>query len=219
MKAIIYLRTSSAANVEGDSPYRQNDAVMAYAGRNRIEVVACYWDAAVSGADFIRAREGFTAMVEQARADGIDMLLVENATRFARDIHVQCDGLRALRDQGLRLIDASTGTDMTNPSDPMQKAMIEMAGVFAGLEKGMLVAKLKHGRDRKRAQTGRCEGRKPYSEINPDLVRHAKRLARLNPTTKRRRSLREIAAELGRLGYLNAAGKPFDAGSVANLIT
>jgi DNA invertase Pin-like site-specific DNA recombinase len=50
-RAVAYLRTSSAANVgeEKDSAKRQTEAICAYAGRNGIEVVASFYDAAVSG--------------------------------------------------------------------------------------------------------------------------------------------------------------------------
>src|SRR4051794_17234627 len=52
-RAVGYLRTSSAANVgaEKDSAFRQDTAVMAHAARSGVEVVACFYDAAVSGAD------------------------------------------------------------------------------------------------------------------------------------------------------------------------
>jgi hypothetical protein len=36
-------------------------------------------------------------------------------------------------------------------------------------------------RDRKRAAAGKCEGRKSWAEINPELVREAKRLRRRSP--------------------------------------
>jgi hypothetical protein len=44
-----------------------------------------------------------------------------------------------------------------------------------------LVAKLKAARERKRAAAGKCEGRKPWSEIKPELVREANRLRRRSP--------------------------------------
>lgn len=53
---------------------------------------------------------------------------------------------------------------------------------------------------------------------NPELVREAKRLARKNPKTGEKRSLREIAAELERLGFVNSKGKPLAANQVARLI-
>ena len=44
-----------------------------------------------------------------------------------------------------------------------------------------LVQKLKAACDRKRLTTGKCEGRKSWAEINPELVHQAKRLRRRSP--------------------------------------
>jgi hypothetical protein len=69
-------------------------------------------------------------------------------------------------------------------------------------------------RDRKRAAAGKCEGRKSWAEINPELVREAKRLRR----RKRGNSLRAIAADLAARGYVNANGKEFSASLVASML-
>ena len=60
----------------------------------------------------------------------------------------------------------------------MLKAMIQVQGVFAELDKSMLVAKLKKAREAKKAKTGRCEGRKPYgyNEGEKALVKRIKQL-------------------------------------------
>jgi hypothetical protein len=50
------------------------------------------------------------------------------------------------------------------------------------------------------------------------LVREAKRLARKSPKTGEARSLREIAAELARLGHVTATGKAFSAVQVQRLL-
>jgi hypothetical protein len=97
--------------------------------------------------------------------------------------------------------------------------MRQIAGIFAQYEKARLVAKLKGARDRKSAELGRrIEGRKGYAETNPELVREAKRLARKSPKTGERRSLREIAAELERLGFTNGKGRRFAAVQITRLI-
>ena len=84
-------------------------------------------------------------------------------------------------------------------------------------EKARLVAKLKAARERRRATVGKCEGRKSWSEINPNLVREAKRLRRRLPKGHRR-SLREVAKELAKLGYQNERGAIFNAASIASML-
>jgi hypothetical protein len=63
-KAVAYLRTSSAANVgaDKDSEKRQRAAIQVYAMRAGIEIVDEFY-AAVSGADPIDQRRGFTDML------------------------------------------------------------------------------------------------------------------------------------------------------------
>jgi hypothetical protein len=64
--------------------------------------------------------------------------------------------------------------------------------------------------------TGKCEGRKSWSEINPELVREAKRPRRRSPKGHQR-SLREVANELGKLGYRDERGVTFHAASIASM--
>ena len=95
----------------------------------------------------------------------------------------------------------------------------QILGAVAEFEKASLVLKLRGARDRRSAALGRrVEGRKGYRATDPGLVREARRLARRNPKTGERRSLRAIAAELAGLGFLNGRGRPFAAAQVARLI-
>jgi DNA invertase Pin-like site-specific DNA recombinase len=63
--AIAYLRTNSAANVGADkhSDRRQREAITAFARRAGCDLVAEFYDAAVSGADPIDTRPGFAALL------------------------------------------------------------------------------------------------------------------------------------------------------------
>jgi hypothetical protein len=68
-------------------------------------------------------------------------------------------------------------------------------GAISEFDKAMTVAKLRGSRERKRRDTGKCEGRKSHAERNPELVAIAKRLRRQKPKGGRM-SLRAISAEL-----------------------
>src|SRR3546814_7223357 len=71
----LYYRTSSATNVgaDKDSLTRQQQAVRAYAAASRVTIEAEFYDAAVSGADRIDAREGFADLLGQIDKAGIEM--------------------------------------------------------------------------------------------------------------------------------------------------
>jgi len=84
-------------------------------------------------------------------------------------------------------------------------------------EKAMLVAKLRGARQRKKAASGKCEARKSYAELNPEAVALAKRLHRY-PVNNRKRSLRDIAAELEAAGHITGAGKRYAAAAIARMV-
>jgi hypothetical protein len=56
------------------------------------------------------------------------------------------------------------------------------------------------------------------AERNPELVALARRLRRASPKTGKRLSVREIAAELERAGYLNERGRRFHPNTIKNML-
>lgn len=214
--AVAYYRTSSAANVgaDKDSERRQREAVASYATAARLTVDAEFYDAAVSGADPVDARAGFVALLEYCEAHGVGVVLVENASRFARDLAVQLTGHALLHRLGIELVPVDAPTHFTDPT-PTAEMVRQILGAVSQFEKASLVAKLKHARQRIREETGRCEGRKAVPEA---VVAEARRLARKNPKTGQARSLRQVAAELARLGHLAPSGAPYFAASVSRML-
>jgi len=90
-------------------------------------------------------------------------------------------------------------------------------GSVSQFEKAMLVAKLKGARDRKKRDTGKCGGRKSYEERNPEMVALAKKLARYT-INGRKRSLRDIAAELEAGGHVAPGGTRYTATAGSRMI-
>jgi DNA invertase Pin-like site-specific DNA recombinase len=110
----------------------------------------------------------------------------------------------------------ANGDDLTDGSDPSRVMMRQIAGAFHQYEKARLVAKLKGARDRKRAAGGKAEGRKRWIDLKPELVQEAKRLR--GPSRRPARSLREIADELEKLGYVNERGVMFSPSSIKSML-
>jgi DNA invertase Pin-like site-specific DNA recombinase len=193
MTACAYFRTSSATNVgaDKDSLKRQQDAVRAYAEGAGVEIVREFYDAAVSGADPLDSRAGFSEMMAYMLGNGARTILVENAGRFARDTIIALTGYEYLKKQGVELIAVDAPTQFTDDTDSARMIRTILAAVSA-FEKDTIVSRLRKARDRKRAETGRCEGRKPI----PAEVIAAARAARA-----RGLSLRQVAAELQTLGF------------------
>jgi DNA invertase Pin-like site-specific DNA recombinase len=216
--AISYLRTSSAANVgaDKDSDRRQREAIQAFAKRAGYELVGEFYDAAVSGADPIDTRPGFTAMLERIESNGARTIIVETASRFARDLMVQEVGHAKLRERGIDLIAADNPGSFIDAT-PTAKLVRQVLGAISEFDKAMTVAKLRGARERKRRDMGKCEGRKSHAERNPQLVALVHQLRRRRPKGGQR-SLRAISAELVALGFLNENGRPFAAASVKSML-
>jgi DNA invertase Pin-like site-specific DNA recombinase len=127
-KALAYLRTSSAANVgtDKDSDKRQRAAIAAFAKSHGFQIIEEFCDPGVSGADPIETRPGFTALLDRIEGNGVRTVVVEDASRFARDLVTQELGVLALIGRGVRVLTAS-GDDLTNTDDPFKVAMRQIA--------------------------------------------------------------------------------------------
>jgi DNA invertase Pin-like site-specific DNA recombinase len=215
IEAVGYLRTSSASNVgqDKDSERRQRVAVERYARAAGYRIVDWFYDAAVSGADPIESRPGFARLLDRIESNGVGVVLVEDASRFARDLVAQELGLLMLVKRHVRVLTAN-GDDMTQSNDPSRVMMRQIAGSFSQYEKARLVAKLKAARDRRKAEVGKCGGRKSYAESNPQLVATAKQIKR----ERRHISLRKISEELARRGFLTPSGRHYAATAVQSML-
>jgi DNA invertase Pin-like site-specific DNA recombinase len=218
MKAVAYLRTSSKTNtgIDKDSEKRQLAAITAFARQAGYAIVGTYYDQAVSGADPVAARPEFARMLTALLANGARTIIVESPDRFTRDLAQQLLGHKLLADQGLTLIAASAPTHFTQDT-PTAIMVRQILGSVSEFEKTTLVAKLKASRDRRRALAGKCEGRKSLVELSPEAVALAKKLRRY-PVNGHKRSLREIAVELGKAGHVTRRGILYGATAVARMV-
>lgn len=218
IKAVAYFRTSSETNVgaDKDTLKRQRESISKFAKSAGYDLIAEYSDDAVKGSDPVDTRPGFAAMLDHVAGNGVRTIIVETASRFARDLIVQETGWRMLTDAGITLI-AADSPDCFQDDTPTAVMIRQILGSVSQFEKAMLVAKLKGARDRKKAATGKCGGRKSYAERDAAMVSSAKKLARY-PINGRKRSLREIAAELEVQGFKTETGKQFAATAVARML-
>jgi DNA invertase Pin-like site-specific DNA recombinase len=69
-----------------DSDRRQRAAITAFAKATGFEIEEWFCDPAVSGADPIDTRPGFSAMMRLIQSNGVRTVICETASRFARDL-------------------------------------------------------------------------------------------------------------------------------------
>ena len=193
---------------------RQRVAVEAYAKRAGYEIVESYYDAAVSGADALDARPGFAEALKRIASNGVRTIIVETASRFARDLIVAETGFRRLRDAGITLIAADAPNSFLDDT-PTSAFIRQVLAAVQELDKAMLVSRLKGARQRKRATGVKVEGRKSYGEADRSLaaVERAKALKVEGLT------LRQVAERLASEGYQTSAGTPYQFTAVGRMIS
>jgi DNA invertase Pin-like site-specific DNA recombinase len=219
--ALAYLRTSSAANVgaDKDSEKRQLAAIESYARRHGFELVQPpTYDAAVSGADPIDTRPGFRSMMAyMADHPECRTILVESASRFARDLAVQLAGHDLLKARGVAIVPVDAPAYFTEDT-PTAVMVRQILGAISQFEKAITVLKLRAARDRKRATGAKVEGRKSHLESRPSVVKLAKKLLWANKRMKQRRSLRQISSALAAQGHHSSSGKPYSASAIRSML-
>ncbi len=152
-----------------------------------------------ASSDDIDNRPGFVAMLQRIASNGIGVILVETASRFARDLVVQETAHKKLRQLGIELI-AADSPDTFVHDTPTAVMVRQILGAVAQFEKAALVTKLKGARARKRAETGKCEGRKSHAKTRPEAVALAKQLRRVSFNSGKRLSYAKIAEQLEQAG-------------------
>ena len=220
--AVGYLRVSGRAQLDGGGFGRQKDAIGRLAASLGLKVLAWFEEEAVSGTTSEEERPAFQEMLEALMANGCRTIIVESLDRLAREYGIQEQLLVYLSSKGVSLIAANTGEDVSAAitADPMEKALIQMQGIFAELERSILVGKLRKARERKRREAGKCEGRPVYGSL-PGEAEVLELIRRLNrkPRGGRRPSFQRIADALNAEGVLTRySRKPWDRGTVRAIV-
>ena len=221
--AVAYMRCSGLGQADGDTWDRQEASVRKYAAGNSLTVADGDWfrDVGISGTKDMGDRPGLAALLDRVESNGVRVVLVENATRLARDLMVSEVILQQLRDAGCRVISCDSGTNLIDESDddPTRRLIRQVLGAVAEFDRRVTVLKLRAARERIRRRTGQCEGRKPYGS-RPGEAAVIERIRTLyrKPHGRSRRSLQEIADTLNADGVTTRTGKPWAKGTLHQII-
>lgn len=156
MKLVAYVRVSTAGQVsDGYGLGVQEKAVKAWAKNNGHRIVRLIREEGVSGAKEAVDRPGLSDALLAIREREADGLLIPRLDRLARALTVQEATLAIVWRDGARVFAADTGEILKDdPDDPMRTAMRQVVGVFAELDRRMVVKRLRDGRAAK-SLTGR----------------------------------------------------------------
>ena len=220
IRCVSYLRTSSLTNSgsDKDSQSRQEGVINTYAEQNGYTIAESAYDEGRSGADPLVDREGFDQLLQFCREHSITTILVESSNRYARDKDVAVKGFYMMEDYGINsLIDCEAGLDLLgswNSGKAYEAILPFLKMIIAEDEKREVVRRLKSGRDRKKAEIGKCGGRKSLIEKWGNDIRVSAVRAR-----RRGQTFDNISQWLAnKYGVVTESGSPLSRGQVWHLV-
>ena len=177
-ECLIYMRTSTLTNRDGDSKNRQKSSIMKWVKSNGYSVKGEYWDIE-SGKMDTMDRPEFMRMISDSESMGVKILVFSDQSRLSRDIIVQESTFRLLTSRGYSLISSENPNSFLEDF-PTSNLIRQILGSFSEFDRSSTVSKLKKSRIRKREsnrekgivtrkRTGKCEGSKRILEIHPEL--------------------------------------------------
>lgn len=216
MNAVAYLRVSGKDQVDGGGFDRQNGSCSNLASAKQFTVARTFEEKAIPGWKDEDERPAFKEMIAYMLDSQTKIVIIESLDRLARSYRVQEQLILYLAAKDLTLYSANTGENITEAvmGDPMKKALVQIQGVFAELDKSMIVAKLRKGRQRVKALRGRCEGGKPFGHYEGEGLILASILAQ----GKAGFPCKDIAERLNSRRLPTRSGKPWSGPVIAKIL-
>ncbi len=154
-KCYIYMRVSTAMQVDGYSLEAQKDWLTKFAEFQKMDVVREYCDAGKSGKN-ITGRPEFSQMLRDIAdgRDGVDYILVFKLSRFGRNAADVLNSLQYIQDFGVNLICVEDGIDSSKDSG---KLTITVLSAVAEIERENILVQTMEGRKQK-AREGKWNG-------------------------------------------------------------
>jgi DNA invertase Pin-like site-specific DNA recombinase len=214
--AVAYCRVSGPSQISGDGFPRQIAAITASCESKGFELIHEYLEEAVPGKLDEESRPAFQEMISDLLGNGCRTIVVEALHRLAREYRTQEHLVIYLASKGITLISADTGEDITAAmmGDPMRRALVQIQGIFAELEKNLLVAKLAKARQRRKERVGKGQGRHAFGE----KLGEAQTLEQIWEWRATGATCAHIADDLNALQFKTRSGKPWRASVVSKIL-
>ncbi len=163
IRAVGYIRVSSTSQLDGYGLAAQEADIRKAAKSHGLKLTDVVRDEGVSGTLEAVQRPGLAEALARIESGEVEALLVPRLDRLARRLTIQEAALAQVWKHGGVVVAADQGeVPKDDPDDPMRTAMRMMMGVFSQLERSMIVARLKRGRQMKHANGGYAAGRPPF---------------------------------------------------------
>jgi DNA invertase Pin-like site-specific DNA recombinase len=143
-------------STDGQTTDNQRRVLTEVADRRGWTLFSAYEDAGVSGAKGRDKRPGFDAMLKDATRRRFDVLMFWSIDRLGRSTAAVAAALAELEAAGVAVYADKEAVDATTPGG---RAMLQMAAVFAELERSMIRERVMAGLARVRAEGKKKLGR------------------------------------------------------------
>lgn len=166
MKVFIYVRVSTAGQLDGSGLDRQEETCREFAARKGWQVARVFKEQQ-SGSDSYSDRkqlsEALTLASGPDNALGIDTIIIEHSDRLARDLIVAELFLQKCKELGVKVYTAASGEELVNSEgNPTRTLIRQVLGAVAQFDKSSIVRKMQAGRKAKADRTGSpCGGPTP----------------------------------------------------------
>jgi DNA invertase Pin-like site-specific DNA recombinase len=179
-RVAIYARVSTGEQ----TPDNQLQELRAVAERMGWHIAAEYVDHGISGAKGRGRRPGYDQLYDAIVRRKIDLVMAWSVDRLGRSLQQLVALLSDLQAKRVDLYLHQQGIDTTTATC---KAMFQMRGVFAEVERAMIRERVRAGLERARSQ-GKTLGRPRTPEIVEERIRAARQQGK---------GIKKIATELG----------------------
>lgn len=220
LRVVGYARVSSDEQADhGSGLEYQVEAVEKFAQSQNYNLVTIIQDV-VSGATLPANREGFTQVLDMAKGQQFDLLLVWKFDRLARHLVYAVQTVAELQDLGVAL---RSVTEPIDTASPMGQMIFSVLAGMASMEREAIKERTRAGRVKKAERGGYACGNVPLGYrrteqgLEPD-EEEANTVRLIFQLREQGNSLREIAKQLTKEGYQTKKGGNWYASTVAAVL-
>ncbi len=219
MRVALYVRVSTEEQAEeGFSIDGQIKNLTDYCERNNYSIIDIYKDEGVSGKS-IKGRTALNRLLEDCVSNKFDMVIVWKVSRLARR---QVDFVNIIAHFEEYSIAFNSISENIDASTPVGRAMLQMMGSFAELERNTILDNLKMGM-KQRASEGKWNGGivLGYKSQNKKLViveSEANIVKHIFELYLSGKGYKAIANQLNHEGFQTKKGKAFSINSVRQIL-
>jgi DNA invertase Pin-like site-specific DNA recombinase len=187
MRPAAYVRVSTAEQIEGYSLETQERAIRRLCAARGWPEPAIYAEPGASAwVEELAARPALTRLLDDVAGGVVDVVLVHQLDRWARNVLVCLSALRDLERAGAEFVSVSENLDFTTP---FGRAMLGVLAIFAQLYSDQLSQRVTRALETKRAR-GLHVGGIPFGavridgalQVDPDRAAHLARFLGLAAT-------------------------------------